>query len=105
MAPNTQQVPLLNYMPSASLETEEEEKILVALPGLEPGLFALRGRRVNQLHHNARTTSSQEDILSSASVKYSKQPPLTQGAAIIGPMNFEESAIITNLEELLGFFK
>ena len=26
---------------------------LVALPGLEPGLFALRGRRVNQLHHNA----------------------------------------------------
>ena len=24
--------------------------ILVALPGLEPGLFALRGRRVNQLH-------------------------------------------------------
>jgi hypothetical protein len=29
------------------------EGILVALPGLEPGLFALRGRRVNQLHHNA----------------------------------------------------
>jgi hypothetical protein len=29
--------------------------ILVALPGLEPGLFALRGRRVNQLHHNAKT--------------------------------------------------
>jgi hypothetical protein len=28
-------------------------KSLVALPGLEPGLFALRGRRVNQLHHNA----------------------------------------------------
>ena len=27
--------------------------VLVALPGLEPGLFALRGRRVNQLHHNA----------------------------------------------------
>ncbi len=27
--------------------------IVVALPGLEPGLFALRGRRVNQLHHNA----------------------------------------------------
>ena len=26
---------------------------MVALPGLEPGLFALRGRRVNQLHHNA----------------------------------------------------
>jgi hypothetical protein len=31
------------------------EGILVALPGLEPGLFALRGRRVNQLHHNAMT--------------------------------------------------
>ena len=28
-------------------------KLLVALPGLEPGLFALRGRRVNQSHHNA----------------------------------------------------
>ena len=26
---------------------------LVASPGLEPGLFALRGRRVNQLHHDA----------------------------------------------------
>ena len=26
---------------------------MVALPGLEPGLSALRGRRVNQLHHNA----------------------------------------------------
>jgi hypothetical protein len=31
--------------------------ILVALPGLEPGLFALRGRRVNQLHHNAMNGS------------------------------------------------
>src|ERR1035438_495181 len=28
-------------------------RYLVALPGLEPGLSALRGRRVNQLHHNA----------------------------------------------------
>ena len=28
---------------------------MVALPGLEPGLFALRGRRVNQLHHNAKS--------------------------------------------------
>ena len=27
---------------------------LVASPGLEPGLFALRGRRVNQLHHDAK---------------------------------------------------
>src|SRR5665213_3380709 len=31
-----------------------KETDLVALPGLEPGLFALRGRRVNQLHHNAK---------------------------------------------------
>jgi hypothetical protein len=27
---------------------------MVASPGLEPGLSALRGRRVNQLHHDAR---------------------------------------------------
>ena len=27
--------------------------ILVAISGLEPELFALRGRRVNQLHHIA----------------------------------------------------
>ncbi len=33
--------------------------ILVALPGLEPGLFALRGRRVNQLHHNAMSTKQE----------------------------------------------
>jgi hypothetical protein len=82
MAPHTQQVPLLNYMPSASLETEEEEKILVALPGLEPGLSALRGRRVNQLHHNARTAYPQEDVRSSASINYTKHPRVTQlGAA------------------------
>ena len=53
---------------------------LVALPGLEPGLFALRGRRVNQLHHNAKTAYSQEAIFSSASIKYSKQQPRTQGS-------------------------
>jgi hypothetical protein len=29
------------------------EGILVAISGLEPELFALRGRRVNQLHHIA----------------------------------------------------
>ena len=51
---------------------------LVALPGLEPGLFALRGRRVNQLHHNAKTAHPQEDILSSALTKYSKPPGRTQ---------------------------
>jgi hypothetical protein len=27
---------------------------LVALTGIEPVLFALRGRRVNQLHHSAK---------------------------------------------------
>ena len=35
-------------------ENIRKETDLVALPGLEPGLSALRGRRVNQLHHNAR---------------------------------------------------
>src|ERR1700722_10033269 len=34
-------------------DKRRENRDLVALPGLEPGLFALRGRRVNQLHHNA----------------------------------------------------
>ena len=29
--------------------------ILVAPPGLEPGLSALKGPRVNQLHHGAKT--------------------------------------------------
>src|SRR5271168_4023999 len=55
-------------------------KGLVALPGLEPGLFALRGRRVNQLHHNAKTAYPQEDVHSRASSKYSKQQPRTQDA-------------------------
>jgi hypothetical protein len=64
----------------------EEEKILVALPGLEPGLSALRGRRVNQLHHNARS-HPQEAIFSSASTKYSKQKPRTQGIAIRGSVS------------------
>jgi hypothetical protein len=30
--------------------------ILVAPPGLEPGLSALKGPRVNQLHHGAKHT-------------------------------------------------
>jgi hypothetical protein len=68
------------------VETEEEE-ILVALPGLEPGLFALRGRRVNQLHHNARTAYPQEDVHSSASMKYSKQPLVTQGSVTGGSVS------------------
>jgi len=29
--------------------------VLVAPPGLEPGLSALKGPRVNQLHHGAKT--------------------------------------------------
>ena len=52
---------------------------LVALPGLEPGLFALRGRRVNQLHHNAKIACPQEDVLSSAFKKYTKHQSRTQG--------------------------
>src|SRR5258708_39591085 len=59
------------------LRRTEQEKILVALPGLEPGLSALRGRRVNQLHHNARS-HPQEDVFSSASTKYSKPSDRTQ---------------------------
>lgn len=46
---------------------------LVALPGLEPGLFALRGRRVNQLHHNAKNRHQQEDFLSSTVIDYSRK--------------------------------
>src|SRR5258708_9460596 len=62
------------------LRRTEQEKILVALPGLEPGLSALRGRRVNQLHHNAKS-HPQEDVFSSASTKYSKPSARTQNAA------------------------
>jgi hypothetical protein len=40
--------------------------ILVALPGLEPGLFALRGRRVNQLHHNAMSNRQEAESASTA---------------------------------------
>src|SRR5438445_13602581 len=32
--------------------------ILVAPPGLEPGLSALKGPRVNQLHHGAKHTTN-----------------------------------------------
>jgi hypothetical protein len=32
--------------------------ILVAPPGLEPGLSALKGPRVNQLHHGAKHTQN-----------------------------------------------
>ena len=56
------------------------EAVLVALPGLEPGLFALRGRRVNQLHHNAKMIAGKEEILSRSSLKYSCFPIPTQGA-------------------------
>lgn len=28
-------------------------KLMVTRPGLEPGLYALKGHRVNQLHHRA----------------------------------------------------
>ena len=39
--------------PSCGSSTQDFEGILVAISGLEPELFALRGRRVNQLHHIA----------------------------------------------------
>src|SRR5580693_1068904 len=53
---------------------------LVALPGLEPGLFALRGRRVNQLHHNAMNGwGIRCDLLSIANFAPAKKqiPPLS----------------------------
>src|SRR5258708_34042565 len=79
MAPNTQHRPTTQLYAVCFVETEEE-KILVALPGLEPGLSALRGRRVNQLHHNAKS-HPQEDVFSSALTKYSKPTARTQNAA------------------------
>ena len=49
--------PEQRYRASACLRVFEKlsrnGQDLVALPGLEPGLSALRGQRVNQLHHNA----------------------------------------------------
>ena len=48
---------------------------LVALPGLEPGLFALRGRRVNQLHHNAMNGwGTRCDLLIIAKVGWVEKP-------------------------------
>jgi hypothetical protein len=56
MAPKTE-FHCLNYRVFADFyakSVQRKKAVLVALPGLEPGLSALRGRRVNQLHHNAR---------------------------------------------------
>src|SRR5258708_24172493 len=73
MAPNTHHLTICRL-----LRRNGRREDLVALPGLEPGLSALRGRRVNQLHHNARS-HPQEVFFSSAPIKYSKQQPRTQG--------------------------
>ena len=61
----------LKIIGAALPQLKSDLKSLVALPGLEPGLFALRGRRVNQLHHNA-SIHSQEAHLSSAFTEYTK---------------------------------
>ena len=51
------------------------KRVLVALPGLEPGLFALRGRRVNQLHHNAMNGwGTRCDLLIIAKVGWVEKP-------------------------------
>src|SRR5271168_2302983 len=42
---------------------------LVAPPGLEPGLSALKGPRVNQLHHGATHKTSTRQLMPSASRK------------------------------------
>ncbi len=84
MAPNTSKnIPQRNSIPSGTQKTKTGEAIsLVALPGLDPGLFALRGRRVNQLHHNAKTLGGQEETLSSRLIEYSKSRHRTQANRI-----------------------
>jgi hypothetical protein len=53
---------------------------LVALPGLEPGLFALRGRRVNQLHHNARSDTRRRLFSPANFEQYTSLKPLAQSS-------------------------
>ena len=67
-------------LPSARAVNRRKETDLVALPGLEPGLSALRGRRVNQLHHNAKSLSAQEETILQALPEYSKGRTQTQAA-------------------------
>src|SRR5882757_10568432 len=74
MAPNTQHHPTTQLYAVCFVETEEE-KILVALPGLEPGLSALRGRRVNQLHHNAKSHIRRRMFSPAHSQSIASQPP------------------------------
>jgi hypothetical protein len=54
-------------------------KFLVALPGLEPGLFALRGRRVNQLHHNAMIATGGSTLR--RKLEYTSENRRTQNAS------------------------
>ena len=44
-------------MDSGMVDSSQVIDSLVAPPGLEPGLSALKGPRVNQLHHGAKTRS------------------------------------------------
>ena len=47
--------PLFDYQKSNAVHPVKSFD-LVAPPGLEPGLSALKGPRVNQLHHGAKHT-------------------------------------------------
>ena len=99
--PHNVEYDLLDHNPTPdaahSIVQINDGEDLVALPGLEPGLFALRGRRVNQLHHNAKTAHPQEDVLSSASSKYSKQCPRTQDSRDKVDASFERTFVVRQL--------
>ena len=65
----------------ARTQTIDFIDILVAPSGIEPELFALRGRRVNQLHHGARGYG-----------RLNRPAPRSRGAAEVHPLNIPESA-------------
>jgi hypothetical protein len=60
---------------------------MVALTGIEPVLSALRGRRVNQLHHSATVVGflyhigrhDSNDVGLEAGSRHSREPSLTVG--------------------------
>jgi hypothetical protein len=63
------------YFRNAACRAARKLFILVAPPGLEPGLSALKGPRVNQLHHGAKHTTSSHhfNYMPSASKKRNKR--------------------------------
>ena len=54
-------------------------RIMVALTGIEPVLSALRGQRVNQLHHSAIYLKANNEPLNSQSEFESNCHPLPSG--------------------------